>query len=203
MSSTAPTTATTRHVQRLQLLTLTWISVEAVVALWAAWQARSVALAAFGGDSLIEWASAAVVFGRFHRTGFVTERVAARIAGGLLLGLAVCVVLASSSSLLGAHAPQPSPVGIVLLGLAAVVMPWLAREKRVLAATTGSAALRADATESALCGYLAWIALGGLIVNAWWTLPWADSVAALALVPLIGREGWSAIRDAKLCQDCS
>lgn len=195
-------TDTSRRVQRLQLLTLAWMSAEAAVALWAAWQARSVALAAFGGDSLVEWASAAVVFGRFHRPGLVTERVAARIAGGLLLGLAACVVLVSASSLLGTHEPQPSPVGIVLLGLAAVVMPWLAREKRVLAATTGSAALRADATESALCGYLAWIALGGLVVNAWWSLPWADSVAALALAPLIGREGWSAIRGATLCHDC-
>jgi len=192
----------TRRVLRLQLLTLAWMSVEATVSLGAAWQARSVALAAFGGDSLVEWASAAVVFSRFRHSGLINERLAARIAGGLLLGLAVLVVMASTLSLIGTREPQPSPVGIVLLIVAAAVMPWLARQKRVLAATTGSAALRADATESALCGYLAWIALAGLVANAWWTLPWADSVAALALVPLIVREGWSALREAKLCHDC-
>lgn len=193
---------TTRRVRQLQMLTLAWMSVEAVVALGAAWQARSVALAAFGGDSLVEWSSAAVVLGRFTLGGRLIERVAARIAGGLLLGLSALVVLASGLSLFGTREPRPSPVGIILLVLAAVVMPWLARQKRVLAAATGSAALKADATESALCGYLAWIALAGLAVNAAWTLPWADSVAALALVPLIVREGWSTIREAKLCRDC-
>jgi divalent metal cation (Fe/Co/Zn/Cd) transporter len=185
------------------MLTLAWMSVEAVVALGAAWQARSVALAAFGGDSLVEWASAAVVLGRFTLGGRLTERVAARIAGSLLLGLAALVVLASGLSLVGTREPHPSPVGIILLVLAAVVMPWLAQQKRILAAATGSAALKADAMESALCGYLAWIALAGLVANAVWTLPWADSVAALALVPLIVREGWSTLREATLCRDCS
>jgi hypothetical protein len=42
----------------------------------------------------------------------------------------------------------------VLLLLAAIVMPWRAAEKRHLAAKTGSGALRADAAESALCGYM-------------------------------------------------
>ena len=193
---------TSRQILRLQILTLAWMSVEAAVSLGAAWQAHSVALAAFGGDSLVEWISAAVVLGRFQRRTPLTERWAARIAGGLLLGLAALVVLASMLSLFGAREAQPSAIGIVLLVLAVVVMPWLARQKRALATTTGSAALRADAMESALCGYLAWIALGGLMINAWWALPWADSVAALILVPLIVREGWSTIHEAKLCHDC-
>jgi hypothetical protein len=76
---------TTRQVRHLQMLTLVWMTVEAVVALGAAWRARSVALAAFGGDSLVEWASAAVVLGRFTLGGHLSERVAARIAGSLLL----------------------------------------------------------------------------------------------------------------------
>ena len=199
-SVTAPDT--TRQVQRLQVFTLAWMSVEAAVSLGAAWHSRSVALAAFGGDSLVEWLSAAVVLGRFRYGTLVNERRAARIAGGLLLGLAALVILASVLSLLGTREPQPSAVGIALLILAVVVMPWLARQKRTLASATGSAALKADATESALCGYLAWIALGGLVVNAWWARPWADSIAALVLVPLIVREGWSAIHEATLCHDC-
>ena len=193
---------TIRRVRQLQMLTLAWMSVEAILALGAAWQARSVALAAFGGDSLVEWASAAVVLGRFTLGRRLTERVAARVAGALLLGLAALVVLASGLSLLGTREPHSSPIGIVLLVLAAIVMPWLAQQKRILAAETGSAALKADAVESALCGYLAWIALAGLVANALLTLPWADSVAALALVPLIVREGWSAMREATLCREC-
>jgi Cation efflux family len=99
----------------------------------------------------------------------------------------------------GRTEPRPSPVGIVLLILAAAVMPWLARQKRQLSAATGSAALRADAAESAVCGYLALIALGGLAVNAIWKVRWADPVAALALVPLIVREGWEAMKGRPCC----
>jgi divalent metal cation (Fe/Co/Zn/Cd) transporter len=72
-----------------------------------------------------------------------------------------------------------------------------------LAAVTSSAALKADAAESALCGYMAWIALSGLVVNAIWHKPWADPVAALALIPLILREGWQAMRAPRLGCGCS
>ena len=78
-------------------------------------------------------------------------------------------------------------------------MPWLARQKRGLSATTGSAALRADAAESAICGYLALIALAGLVVNAIWGVRWADPAAALVLLPLIVREGWEAMKGKPCC----
>jgi divalent metal cation (Fe/Co/Zn/Cd) transporter len=85
---------------------------------------------------------------------------------------------------------------------AAFVMPWLARRKRELVAITSSAALKADAAQSALCAYMAWIALAGLLVNAIWGIGWADPVAALALIPLIVREGWMAVHSSKLGCDC-
>ena len=94
---------------------------------------------------------------------------------------------------------RPSPVGIVLLILAAVVMPWLAKQKRQLSAATASAALRADAAESAVCGYLALIALAGLVVNAIWRVSWADPVAALVLLPLIVHEGREAMKGKPCC----
>ncbi|HXY00842.1 MAG TPA: cation transporter, partial [Candidatus Limnocylindrales bacterium] len=158
----APETA--RRVIRIQLLTLIWMCVEAGVSLGVAWAARSPALFAFGGDSAVELLSAAVVLRRFYRPSneAQAEALAARIAGALLLVVAAFVILASTLSLLGLVEARPSPLGIALLILAAVFMPWLARQKRRLSAATGSAALRADAAESALCGYLALIALAGL-----------------------------------------
>ena len=84
---------------------------------------------------------------------------------------------------------------------AASLMPWLAKEKRKLSAITGSAALRADAAESALCAYLALVALVGLGINAIWHVTWADPVAALVIVPLILREGREALR-GKACGCC-
>ena len=183
-----------RRVVRIQTLTLIWMSVEAVVSLGAAWIARSPALLAFGGDSGVELLSAAVVFWRFGSPfhGEHAEERARRIAGGLLFVLAAFVAAASILTLLGHLEARPSPFGIALLVLAAMVMPWLAAEKRQLSIATASAALRADAAESAVCGYLALIALAGLVVNVVWKVSWADPVAALALLPLIVREGWEA-----------
>ncbi len=192
-----------RRILRIQTFTLVWMSAEAVVALASAWQARSPALLGFGGESFIELLSAAVVFWRFRdaRTEERTEKRTAQVGGILLFVLAVFVAVASTAALLGYREARTSLVGIVLLLLAAIVMPWLAAEKRHLAARTGSGALRADAAESALCGYMAWIALAGLIVNAGWGNHWADPLAALCLTPILVREGWEAMQ-AKTCPDC-
>ena len=194
-----------RRVVRIQVLTLVWMTVEAVVSLGAAWFARSPALLGFGGDSAVELLSAAVVLWRFYSPprGDHAERQAARIAGGLLFVLAAFVALASVLTLLGHIEARSSPAGIVVLILAAAVMPWLAKQKRRLSAATGSAALRADAVESAVCGYLALIALSGLTINAIWRVSWADSVAALALLPLIVREGLEAMKGKPCCDVAS
>src|SRR5580704_4884907 len=191
----------TRRVLQLQVLTIVWMSVEAVISLSAAWRSHSPALFAFGGDSLIELLSAAVVFWRFRFT--LNETRAARLAGVLLVILAAFVVLTSALNLFGYREAQRSLLGITILAAAAVAMPWLAREKRKLAAVTSSAALKADAVESALCGYMAWIALAGLVANAIWGKSWADAFAALALTPLILREAWEAIHASRLGCNCS
>jgi divalent metal cation (Fe/Co/Zn/Cd) transporter len=190
-----------RRVVRIQVLTLVWMTVEAIVSLGAAWTARSPALLGFGGDSAVELLSAAVVLWRFHSPtrGEDAEQRAARIAGGLLFVLAAFVALASVLTLLGHVEARSSPIGIVVLILAATVMPWLAKQKRRLSAATGSAALRADAAESAVCGFLALIALAGLAVNAIWRVSWADPVAALALLPLIVHEAREAMKGKQCC----
>lgn len=190
-----------RRVLRIQTVTLVWMSVEAAVSLGAAWMAHSPALFAFGGDSAVELLSAAVVFWRFSAQSQQehAEKRAGRIAGSLLFVLAIFVVAASALTLFGRVEPRPSSVGIAVLVLAAMIMPWLAEEKRQLSISTGSAALRADAAESSVCGYLALIALAGLVVNAVWKINWADPVAALALLPLIVREGWEARRGKPCC----
>jgi divalent metal cation (Fe/Co/Zn/Cd) transporter len=176
--------------------------VEAGVSLFAAWRARSPALLAFGGDSTIELFSAVVVLWRFRTTAQENaERWAARVAGALLFALAAYVALTSVASLLGYNEPKPTLLGIAILVAAAVVMPWLAKEKRRLSGVTGSAALRADAAQSVLCAYLSLIALAGLAINAIWHVKWADPTAALFIVPLVLWEGWDAIR-GKPCNCC-
>jgi divalent metal cation (Fe/Co/Zn/Cd) transporter len=199
IATAVPLTDTSRRVVRFQIITLVWMSVEAVISIGAALHAHSPALLGFGGDSFIELLSAAVVLWRFKF--HFDEARAARIAGALLFALAGLVILTSISSLLGYRESQRTLIGIGILLAAAVAMPLLASQKRKLATLTSSAALKADAVQSALCGYMAWIALSGLVVNAIWRKPWADPVAALLLIPLILREGWEAIR-GHTCQHC-
>jgi divalent metal cation (Fe/Co/Zn/Cd) transporter len=192
-----------RRIQGVQTITIAWMSVEAVVSLFAAWRARSPALLAFGGDSAVELFSAAVVLWRFRASAAHAdvERRAARVAGALLFALAAYVAITAVASLLGYSEPKPTVLGIAILVAAAVVMPWLAMEKRRLSGATGSGALRADAAQSALCAYLSLIALSGLAINAIWSVKWADPIAALAVLPLIVWEGREAIR-GKTCGCC-
>lgn len=91
------------RVQRIQAITIGWMSLEAGVSLWAAWRAKSPALLAFGGDSGIELLSAVIVLWRFRNrlADEVAERRAARIAGAVLLVLAVLIVASSAATLLG------------------------------------------------------------------------------------------------------
>jgi divalent metal cation (Fe/Co/Zn/Cd) transporter len=160
-------------------------------------------LLAFGGDSAVELFSAVVVLWRFRTSAEHehAEKLAARIAGTLLFALAAFVAVTSVTSLLGYSEPKQTYLGVAILVAAAAVMPWLAKEKRRLSGATGSAALRADAAQSALCAYLSLIALAGLGINAIWHVKWADPIAALAVLPLILWEGREAMR-GKACGCC-
>jgi divalent metal cation (Fe/Co/Zn/Cd) transporter len=199
----APAQDTIRHVRRIQIITIVWMSVEAAMSLAAAWRARSTALVAFGGDSAVELLSAAVVLWRFGSCDVQerAEKIASHIAGALLFVLAAFVVSAAVLTLLGHGEPKPSYIGIGILIASAAIMPWLAWEKRKLSAVTRSAALQADAAESALCAYLSLVALAGMAANALWHLAWADPLAGLAVTPLIVIEGRKAIR-GKACACC-
>jgi divalent metal cation (Fe/Co/Zn/Cd) transporter len=187
-------------IKRIQWLTAAWMTVEVLVAMSAAAVSHSVALAAFGGDSAIELFSAAVVLWRFHTVRLQAEATAAKITGWLLVALAVFISCQSLYTLFGkGPKPQPSYLGIALLLAAGLFMPWLGRRKRELADAANSVSLRADAAQSSLCAYMSWIALAGLMLNSFAHIPWADPVAALALLPVILKEAKDALRGDSCC----
>src|SRR2546427_7743263 len=127
-----------RRVIRLQVLTIAWMTVEAIVAVGAAWMARGLAVLGFDGDSAIELFSAIIVFWRFRSKSDSgeAEKLAARVAGGLLFIVAAFVVVTSGLSLLGYREPQPSFAGLVLLIVAAIGMPPVVRKAPKLATTS-------------------------------------------------------------------
>src|SRR5437660_2658845 len=187
-----------RRGARLENVTVAYNAVEGGVAVVAGLAAGSVALTGFGIDSVIEVASGVVLWWRLRaelgaaRVGPAVEARAARWAGVLLLALAVYIVAESGRRLLTGDRAGESVVGIVLTALSLIVMPLLARAKLRVAASLESRALRADAHETIVCAWLSATTLLGLGLNAmlgWW---WADPVAALAMLPLIVREGIEA-----------
>ena len=180
-------------------LTIAWNVVEAVVAVLAGIAAQSLALVAFGFDSIIEVLSAFVVVWQFraelrggHDAG--RERVALKLIAVTFCVLAAYVAFEATRDLFfsGVEA-DTSTVGIVLAGLSLAVMPTLAWAKRRTATELGSPTLRADSQETFLCAWLSAALLAGLALNAmlgWW---WADSVAAVAIAGFAvkeGREAW-------------
>jgi len=188
-----------RRGELLEAMTVAWNAIEGIIAVAAGLLASSVALIGFGVDSFVETASGAVVGWRLHSElsghadeagAEALERRAGRIAGALLLGLALYIIVDAGRRLLGFGAEaRESRLGIVLTAISAVVMPLLGWAKLRTAAALRSGALRADAYETIACSWLSLTTLTGLILNAtlgWW---WADPLAALAIVPLAIREG--------------
>jgi divalent metal cation (Fe/Co/Zn/Cd) transporter len=185
----------------LQGVTLAWMLIECGVSLYAAKSAHSPALLAFGSDSLVELLSAGVVLLQFLPQASISERIAGRAAGVLLFVLALVVCGIAIAALTLHQRPATSWLGIGITSAALIAMPVLAWLKRKEANRSKNAALAADAVQSATCAYLALIALTGLAVNALFHIPWFDSLAALAAVPLLIKEG-SAAWQGKGCACC-
>jgi len=190
---------------RLNYLTLAYNTVEAIVSIAAGLVAGSVALVGFGVDSGIEVTASAAAQWRLRadldpvRRERV-ERVTHRVIGASFLVLAAYVAVDSVTTLWKREAPAASPAGLMILVLSLLVMPVLARAKRRVARALLSRALEADAAQTSLCAYLSLIALAGVGLNSafgWW---WADPVAALAMVPIVAKEGMEGLRGEAGCE---
>jgi divalent metal cation (Fe/Co/Zn/Cd) transporter len=187
----------------LTYATAAYNSVEALIALTAGFASGSVALVGFGFDSIIEVTASGASIWRLHLDhGARRERaewIALRIVGVCFIALAFYVSLDSVHALITRAAPSASVVGIVLAAASLVIMPLLARAKRRVAFALESGAVAAEAKQTLLCTYLSAILLGGLLLNAGFGLWWADPIAALLMVPIIGREGVEALQGRSAC----
>jgi divalent metal cation (Fe/Co/Zn/Cd) transporter len=154
----------------LEWFTIGWMTVEAVVATLSGVAAHSVSLTAFGIDSLIELASAGVLVWRLsvelrHGRRFfeAVERIASRIAGGLLFALAAYVVVSAARGLWHRQGEAFSWAGMGVTALAIPTMYLLARRKLAVAEQLGSWALGADAVEAIASGWLSFVVALGLM----------------------------------------
>lgn len=186
--------------RRLAYLTIIWNSLEGIIAIAAGIVAGSIALVGFGVDSVIEVSSGAIILWRLA-AGAERERLALRLVGISFLALAAYVAFDAVKSLWLRELPEASYIGIAIAALSLVVMPFLAYQKRKVAAELNSNAMKADSRQTDICAYLSAILLGGLGLNALFGFWWADPIAALIMVPIIAKEGIDALR-GETCDDC-
>jgi len=195
----------------LTYITLGWMTVEGAASLLLGWASKSLLLEAFGIDSIIELFSAGVLLWRLQieargRADAVrveaVEHRASRLVGYTLYFLVLYVAFNSAYGLFVVHRvtdTHESAWGILIGVVAKIGMPILAGYKLKVAARLNSRALRADAIESITCGYLSIVLMAGLAATwlfGWW---WLDSVAALALIPFLIKEGRAAISGTECC----
>ncbi|GEL17955.1 cation diffusion facilitator family transporter [Pseudonocardia asaccharolytica] len=189
-----------RRIRLLVAATITYNVIEAIIALSAGTIASSVALIGFGLDSVIEVSSAAAVAWQFSGPDPERrERIALRVIAGSFLALAVYVTVEALRTLFGGDEPAHSTVGIALVAVSVVAMPFLAWAQRRAGRELGSASAVADSKQTLLCTYLSAGVLVGLVLNAalgWW---WADPLVALGLAVVAVREGREALRGDSCC----
>lgn len=191
-----------RLIRRARLLAwvgLGWHGIEAAIAITAGAVAGSVALVAFGADSLIELAAGLVVLWRLAGSRAITERRAQQMIAVSFYLLSAYVAVEAIHSLAAEDHPAVSWVGIGLSALTLATMPALANAKARVADELGSSATKSESRQTVLCAYLSAGLLVGLSLNAllgWW---WADPMTALGIAAVALKEGRDAWRGEACC----
>ena len=179
----------------LEGVTLGWNVAGIVVLAVAAVAARSVALAGFGLDSLIEIGASTVVLWELSGSGEERQRRALRLIGGAFLVLAAYLIIQSVLVLVTGHRPGHSVLGISWTAVTAAAMFALAAGKARTGRALGNPVLITEGRVTLVDGILAVAVLAGLVLNAvagWW---WADPLAALVIV-------FYALREAREIFQC-
>ena len=177
-----------RRGRLLEGITLVWNVVGIAVLAFAAIAARSVALAGFGLDSLIEIGASTVVLWELSGVGEERQRRALRLIAFAFLALAAYLLVQASVVLAAGLHPRHSIVGIAWTAVTAMVMFSLAEGKRRTGTALGNAVLTSEGRVTFIDGLLAVAVLAGLALNAAFAAWWADPVAGLVLVYYALRE---------------
>ena len=178
----------------LEAITLSWNVVGIVVLAIAAIGARSIALAGFGLDSLIEIGASTVVLWELSESSEKRQRRALRLIAMAFVALALYLAIQSSLVLAIGYHPRHSPLGIVWTAITAAAMFLLAAGKTRTGRALDNPVLITEGRVTTIDGLLAIAVLLGLVLNAelgWW---WADPVAAYVLVYYGLREAWEIRR---------
>jgi divalent metal cation (Fe/Co/Zn/Cd) transporter len=201
-------TTVVRLLQRglfVEYVSLAWMTVECVIAIYSGIAVWSLALLAFGGDSLVELLSSFAVVrhlrnsltGRGSSTSHVETKRAEWATALLLLSLIPVIALAAVYSFLSGIRPESSLLGIAVAIAAVVFMPVLWFEKKRIGTASSCLPLTIDAAESATCFWMSAALLSGLAINYVWRVSWIDYVATFVILCFIAAESLESINEVR------
>ncbi len=150
----------------LEGITLGWNVAGIVVLAVAVVRARSVALAGFGLDSLIEIGASTVVLWELAGSGEHRQRRALRLIGGAFCALAVYLAVQTITVFATGHHSQHSRLGIVWTAITAAAMFTLAAGKTRTGHQWGNPVLVTEGRVTVIDALLACAVLLGLVLNA-------------------------------------
>jgi divalent metal cation (Fe/Co/Zn/Cd) transporter len=183
-----------RRGRQLEVLTLGWNLVGVAILAFAAIEAKSVALAGFGLDSVIEIGASTVVLWELADVAQARQRTALRLIGSAFLTLAIYLGVQSTLVLVIGFRPHHSPIGIVWTAMTAIAMFALASGKARVGAALDNPVLRAEGRVTMIDGILATAVLSGLVLNTfagWW---WADPVTGYLILYYALREARGTLK---------
>jgi divalent metal cation (Fe/Co/Zn/Cd) transporter len=166
----------------LERITLGWNVVGVVVLGIAAIEARSIALAGFGLDSVVEIGASTVVLWELTDSSKNRQALALRLIGVAFILLSVYVAVQSTVILLTRYHPKHSPLGIGWTALTAIVMFALAAGKARTGKELHNPVLQLEGRVTFVDGLLATAVLIGLVLNTTLHVWWADPLAGYVIV---------------------
>jgi divalent metal cation (Fe/Co/Zn/Cd) transporter len=181
----------------LEYLTLGWNVVGVILVILAAYAARSVALAGFGLDPLIEIFASVVVVWQLTGVNLKREHRALRLIGMVFIALVIYIVAQLLYTFLTGTHPATSVGGIIWIAATFLAMLGLAFGKRVTGRQLHNEVLLTEGRVTQVDAYLAGAVLLGLILNAlfgWW---WADPLAAVVIIYYGIREAIHALQESQ------
>lgn len=185
------------------LLGLTFLHVvgEGGIALFEAVRTGSLALLAFGLESVIEGGAAVLAARHLRHLADEEEdherrdQMLARWIGVSFLLLAAYTLTRATLELAGGNAHQEkSVIGLLLTVFASVGMPFIGYYKWKTGRQLGSKGLIAEAKESIACSADSWMTLAAMAGGLLGAPGWLDPALSLLMVPWFLREGLAHAR---------
>lgn len=181
----------------VEYASLGWMTVEVIGSIGIGLLSGSLALIAFGSDSLVEMISAFMVLTHLKSCSTSSDigELTEKITKLLLVALIPIIAAGAVYSYVMGLKPESSPLGIGVAVGAVIIMPMLWIQKKRIGRETNCTPLSIDAVESATCFLMALALLGGLLINYFFRISWVDYAATAIILAFVAKESVKAFHE--------